>query len=470
MKEYLLIYMYAFNIFIAIYLIVYVSYLLFSGIVGTIVMLRKKRLELMHNYLDHEYYYPISIIVPMYNEGKSGVECVQNLFNLDYKLYEIVVVDDGSKDDTKRLVIDAFNLKPDFYRPIRLKIPCKPIKEIYKGNVNGINITLIHKENGGCKADAVNAGINASTFSYFLCMDGDEILQKDCLKYAARALLEDDRTIAVGGNIKISNSVTFKDAMPIKRNYGENILVDIQTLEYSRGFIGARVFQNMINANLIISGGFGIFRKQAVIDVGGYDPESIGEDMELTTKLHKHFRKNKMKYLMKYAPESICWTQGPEDLRDISKQRERWHMGLRQTLFIYRSMILNPRYGVLGLFMIPYMILYEFLYPIIMVMGIVSISIGAYFHLINWWYAIFYFLVYVLFNILLGSISYFGNYLLENEKINWKEIIHYFLIGVFDALIFRQYLTLVTFFATFKSRKKTKWHSPKRIENKIENK
>lgn len=469
MREFLIAYTEVFNYFIVFYLFAYISYLLIASVVGAIMVIRKKRLEYRHNIIEHDYFYPISIIVPMYNESESGLQCVKNLLNLDFKKYEIVVVDDGSIDNTKKLIIDTFKMKNEYYRPIQLKIPCAKINEIYHAEVNGVSITLISKDNAGAKSDAVNAGINVSKYGYVVVMDGDEILQSDCLKCASRAFMEDDITIAVGGNIKISNYTQFKDGMPVKREFGKNLLVDIQALEYSRGFIGARIFQDFMNCNLVISGGYGIFRKDAIIAVGGYDTHSMGEDMDMTMRLHRHYRKNKIKFRMKYVPESICWTQAPTTLKDLTKQRERWHFGLMDCMDKYKEMLLRPRYGTVGMFMFPYMVIFEFLFPLIMVLGLGSIAISAAFGLINYPYAIIYYLTYVLFNVLLGTISYMGNYLYESKTISFKELMYFLGIGFVDAFIFRPYVSLVAFVSTFNpARKKRKWYSPKRVENHID--
>lgn len=214
----------AYNYFFAGYLIVYCLYLIISNIYGFFKMFRYRRMEILHNVLDNEFFYPVSILVPAYNEGETAVQTIENLMKLDYRNYEIVVIDDGSKDNTKELVVEKFSLVKEEDRPIRYKVPCKPIKEIYCGKKDGVTITLLSKENGGCKADAANAGINVAAYPYIVNMDADEILQKDALKYAFRAILEDDNVVGVGGNLKISNHQRFKDAIPLAGNMGKNIV------------------------------------------------------------------------------------------------------------------------------------------------------------------------------------------------------------------------------------------------------
>ena len=456
------------NYFFAGYLVVYATYLIISNIFGSIKMYRNRRLEQLHNVLEHDFYYPISILVPAYNEGETVIQTVKNLLKLEYRLYEIVVVDDGSKDNTKQLLIDNFSLRQEVGRPIRYAVPCKKIREIYSGKVNNIRIIMISKDNGGSKADAINAAINVATYPYFVNMDGDEILQKDALKYACRAILESDNVIGVGGNLKISNDVEFYDAMPVAAGLGKNLIVNMQVLEYGRGFVGAKIFQNILNANLIISGGYGIFQKSAVIEVGGYDTSSKGEDMELTLRLHHHYRKNKKKYSMKYVPDSVCWTQGPANFRDLRKQRERWSCGLIQTISKYKCMILNPKYGIIGMFMLPYTIMYELLNPILMIVGWIVILWSAFDKTLNFPFVLYLYLMYVCFGIILTTISFLDKTYMKKDFFSLLDVVKCLLMGVVEAFFFRPYLALVGLVSYFKYKKIAEgaWFSPERVKTK----
>ncbi len=455
-----------FNAFITVYLWVYTIYLLVCCLGGAFDVGRRRRMESLHNVIDHEYYYPISILVPAYNEETAIVQTVRNLLRLEFKRYEIVVIDDGSKDGTKQCMLDAFPLALESARPIRYQVTCHPIHEIYSCRMGEVLITLISKENGGCKADAVNAGINVATYPYVINMDGDEILQKDSLRLACRALLESSNVIGVGGNIKISNNMRFRDAMPVSGGMGSNAVVNMQILEYSRGFLGTRMFQDILNANLIISGGYGLFKKDALIEMGGYDPVSKGEDMEITVKLQQYFRKHKIPFSMRFVPESICWTQGPANLKDLKAQRLRWHCGLMQTIIKYRSMILNPRYGVVGMFMLPYIILYELMSPIFMVLGCISTALCLVLGSTSIISAAVAFLMYVLLGLILTTITYIDNRYCPQEKLTFREMVKVVFYGLLDAFFFRPYIALVNFTAFFRYRKitKSKWVSPERIK------
>ncbi len=455
-----------FNSFITVYLWIYTIYLLICCLGGAFNAMKKRRMEAMHNVIDHEYYYPISILVPAFNEGEGVIQTINNLLKLEFKRFEIVVIDDGSSDDTKQQVLDAFPMVKETTRPIRYQVVCHPIHEIYSCRMGEVLITLISKENGGCKADAINAGINVAAYPYIINMDGDEILQKDSLRLACRALLENENVVGVGGNIKISNEMHFKDAMPVSGGMGKNPVVNMQILEYSRGFLGTRVFQDLMNANLIISGGYGLFNKEALIAVGGYDPVSKGEDMEMTVKLQQYYRKARKPFLMRFVPESICWTQGPASLKDLRAQRRRWHCGLIQTILKYKSMILNPRYGVVGLFMLPYIIMYELLSPIFMVLGLLSSGLSVWLASGSLLKVLMAFMVYVLFGLILTAITYIDNRYCPDEKLTVKEILQVLFYGLLDAFFFRPLIGFINFGAFFSYKKitKSKWVSPVRVK------
>ena len=455
------------NIFFFFYLMIYATYILVANLIGSISLYRSRKLEQLHNELNDSYYYPMSIIVPAYNEGSIIIQTIENLLKLDYKLYEILVVDDGSTDDTRQVLMDRYDFKRDSDRPIRYQVPCKPIHEIWVAREKGIAITLICKENGKCKADASNAAINLAAYPYFVCMDADEVLQKDALMYAARAIMSKGEVVAVGGNVKISNSVTFRDATPASARLGENFLVDMQVLEYSRAFVGSRIFHNIINTNLIISGGFGIFLKSAVIRAGGYDTTSMGEDMELTMKLHQYYRSHKLPYHMEYVPDSVCWTQAPASIGDLRAQRRRWHCGLIQNMWKYRRMAFNPRYGLIGLFMIPFMIFFELFASFFILIGWFNILLSLLTHQINLPYVLYVMAAYMLLGIVMTVTVFIDKMNMKNDYFSGLDVIKAFGIASLDSVIIRPWLFIVEFLSFFQyKRLKGRWISPKRVQVK----
>ena len=248
------------NLFFIIYLIGYSSFLFLSVVAGAIELYRSYRLEQLHNKLWQSYYIPVSILVPAYNEEVTVKDTVTSLLNLDYKLYEIIVIDDGSKDKTSQVLIDAFHMER-VARPIRHLIQCQPEEDVYECPNQKVPITLIRKKNGG-KADSLNAGINAARYPWFICMDADSILQHDSLEKIVRPVLEDENVIAVGGSVRPANGVVIKKGHVIKYRLPRNIIARMQSLEYDRSFLAARILLDKINANMIISGAFGLFEKK----------------------------------------------------------------------------------------------------------------------------------------------------------------------------------------------------------------
>ena len=342
-----------------IYLIGYSTFLFLSVVVGATTLYKRKVQDRFMNKFTEGYFVPITIVVPAYNEEVTVVETVKSLLMLDYKLYEIIVVDDGSKDTTSQKMIDAYNMHP-VRRPIHRSIECQPEEFIYESNKEKVPLTLIRKKNGG-KADALNMGINASQYPYFICMDADSVLQHDSLKKLIVPVLEEENVIAVGGTVRPSNDVELSAGKVKKYKLPSNILACMQLLEYDRSFLASRILFDKFNGSLIISGAFGMFKKETVIAAGGYDHGTMGEDMELVVKLHSYCLTNQIKYSIKYATDAVCWTQVPEKLRDLKKQRKRWHLGLFQTMWKHKEMMVNPKFGAVGFVSYMYFLLYELL-------------------------------------------------------------------------------------------------------------
>lgn len=255
------------GIFFIVYLIGYSTFLFLSVVVGSIQLYRQHRQRRLQNYLPNDYHMPISIIVPAWNEAVTVVATVHSLLNLEYQAYEVIVVDDGSEDDTSQTLIEAFNMHA-VHRPIRRQVPCQPEEFIYETRTQKVPFTVIRKKNGG-KADALNMGINAANFPYFICMDADSVLQADSLKKIVQPMLEDRHVVAVGGLVRIANDVELEHGRVKKYRLPRNLLACMQVLEYDRSFLASRILFDQFNGSLIISGAFGLFRKDVVIAAGG---------------------------------------------------------------------------------------------------------------------------------------------------------------------------------------------------------
>jgi cellulose synthase/poly-beta-1,6-N-acetylglucosamine synthase-like glycosyltransferase len=320
----------------------------------------------------------ITVILPAYNEAAGIVESVYSLLALRYPSYEVVVVNDGSTDDTLARLTAAFDLVPA-HRAVRTSIPTQTIKASHVSR-RSPSVWVLDKENGG-KADALNAGVAAAQYPYVCCLDADALIEPDALLRVAAPILDDpERVVATGGIVRIANGSTIDHGRVTGVRLPSNPLAVLQVLEYFRAFLIGRVGWTKLNALLIISGAFGLFQRQAVEEVGGYSTNTVGEDMELVVRLHRHYRARRAPYRIEFVADPVCWTEVPEDLGSLSRQRRRWHRGLGQTLWRHRDSVGNPRYGAFGLLAMPYFLLLEFLGPVVETIGvgltIVAFAVG----------------------------------------------------------------------------------------------
>jgi len=316
---------------------------------------------------------PIALLAPAYNEAMTIAESVRSLLSLRYPSFEVIVINDGSSDDTLRVLIDAFELRP-IHRHYELSIAHAPIRGVY-GARHQPRLIVVDKENGG-KADALNAGINVSRAPIFCSMDADSLLEPDALLRAVRPFVEDpERTVAVGGTVRIANGCVISHGQVIEVRPPRNLLALLQTVEYLRAFLMARLAWSRINALTIISGAFGLFRRARVIEVGGYTRGTVGEDIELVVKLHRLMRDKKAPYRVAFVPEPVCWTEAPEDLRVLGRQRSRWHRGALETFERHRDILVKPRYGRVATVGFGYILLVDVLGPIVEFLGYLLIPL-----------------------------------------------------------------------------------------------
>lgn len=317
---------------------------------------------------------PITLISPAYNEEATCVEAVKSLLLLKYPDYEILVVNDGSTDQTLSRLTAAFDLVPADRAPTA-GIPTAAVRGVYHSR-RLPDLWVIDKENGG-KADALNVGINYCRTPLFCGMDADSLLEREALIRIVRPFLEDARTVAAGGIIRIVNDCEVKAGMVTRIRLPRNLLAQFQVLEYLRAFMAGRMGWDALDLTLIISGAFGIFRRSVVVDVGGYATDTVGEDMELVVRLHRHCREKKLPYRISYVADPIAWTECPETVRVLGRQRDRWQRGLYETVTRHRSMLFNPRYGRIGLVAFPYFFFLEMLGPLIEFFGYLSFILAV---------------------------------------------------------------------------------------------
>ena len=438
------------------YLIGYSTFLFLSVIVGSLDLYKRNRQEKFKSILPTDYYLPISIIVPAHNEEITVVDTVRSLLALDYRSYEIIVVDDGSSDATSEVLAEAFDMHV-VHRPIRRRIECRREECVYETSAQKVPLTLIRKENGG-KADALNMGINASTFPYFICMDADSVLQYDSLRRIAQPVLEDGKVVAVGGIVRISNDVELENGRVKRYRLPRSILAFMQVLEYDRSFLASRILFDRFNGSLIISGAFGLFKKDTVIAVGGYDNKTMGEDMELVVKLHEYCTINGIDYAIRYATDAICWTQVPERLRDLCKQRKRWHLGLFQSMYKHRIMFCNYRFGAVSYVSYIYFLIYELLSPFIEVFGVFTMVLAWWCDLINVPFMLLFFLIYAVFGGVLTLTAFFSRIYTADLSVSFRDGVKAVCLCLFELGLLRFILAWVrcTAFVGYK-KKKLNW-------------
>ncbi|PRD56670.1 sulfatase-like hydrolase/transferase [Sphingobacterium gobiense] len=326
-----------------------------------------------------------SLIAPAYNEGKTIVENVRSLLSLYYHNLEIIIVNDGSKDDSMQKLITAYELERiSFF--VQGQLETKTIKGVYKSkNPAFRKLTVIDKENGG-KADALNVGINISSGDYVVCIDVDCILEQDAILKLAKPFLEqtDKKVIACGGVIRLANSCKIENGKITEVNVPKSWLGRMQALEYIRAFVLGRMAWSRASGLILISGAFGAFDRKIVLACGGYDKDTVGEDMELVVRMRRYMEERKEPYEVVNIPDPLCWTEVPETKEILSKQRNRWMRGTMETLWKHRKLMFNPRYGKLGMISLPYWFFFEFLGPLVEFSGYIIFLIFLLFGIVNW--------------------------------------------------------------------------------------
>ena len=333
---------------------------------------------------------PITILVPAYNEQKTIEASVTAILALHYRNYEVVVVNDGSKDGTLEALRHAFDLY-EIPRTYPETISTKPLRALYRSRAR-TKLVVIDKENGG-KADSLNAAINASRFPLVIAVDADTLIEPDALLRLTRPFLLGRRIAAVGGTVRVANGCVVKHGQVTDARVPRSLLPGVQVVEYLRAFLFGRLGWNRLGGNLIISGAFGLFRKDHLLAVGGYDATSIVEDLDLVVRLHRYLRTHKIRYEIPFIPDPVAWTEVPESLRVLSRQRGRWQRGLVAAMWQYRGMLFNPRYGRVGLIAVPFYTLGEMLAPLVEVFGYVIIVAGLIAGVVNVSFALLFILV-----------------------------------------------------------------------------
>ena len=323
----------------------------------------------------------ISILVPAYNEETTITASIRSMFQLTYSEFEIIVINDGSKDKTLEVLIREFALLP-FPDAPRAGLETKPVRGVYR-SMQYPNLRVIDKQNGG-KADALNVGVNAARYPLFCGVDADSILARDSLSLVAKPFMKHPDTVITGGTVRVANGCEVADGSLTKVGLPTNVWALFQVVEYLRAFLFGRLGWSRLNAMLIVSGAFGLFKTEVVIAAGGYRSNTIGEDMELVVRIHRLLRKAGTPYRIEFVPKPVCWTEVPEDFKTLKNQRIRWQRGLSESLSSNWGLMLNRRGGPPGWIAFPFMVLFEWLGPLVELAGYFFMLFGYAFGLISW--------------------------------------------------------------------------------------
>lgn len=383
-----------------------------------------------YNYLYRSKLTPgVSLLIPAYNEEATIINSVKSHLQTKYPDFEVIVINDGSKDKTFEVLKKEFNLT-GIYHVMYTGIKTKEIKSYYV-SLTHPKLVVIDKVNGG-KADALNVGINASKHSYFISLDADVILEKDSILRIMKPIAENpDQYIAAGGIVRIANGCVEEKGEIKEVRISQKPLVIFQIIEYLRAFTAGRAGFSQLNSLLIVSGAFGVFNVDEARKIGGYESESVGEDMELLVKFHRNLRRKKRKYNILYCAYPVCWTEVPENLEILGRQRNRWQRGLCDVLKRHKRMLFNPHYGRIGLFALPFFFIFEFLGPFIELFGYLYLIFLVIFGFINWPFFLLFMALAVEWSILL-SVSAI---LFEDLNFKWYKKWQYIAKLLFFAIL-----------------------------------
>jgi cellulose synthase/poly-beta-1,6-N-acetylglucosamine synthase-like glycosyltransferase len=364
---------------------------------------------------------PVSIIAPAHNENQGIAQSVRSFLTLDYPAIEVIVVNDGSVDDTLDVLTREFQLLRTDLAYVK-EVPCRAVRGIYMSQTEP-RLLVVDKEAGGSKADATNAGLNAASSPYVCVLDADSLLEKDALLRIMVPILADpQRVVAAGGIVRAVNGSVVEDGQLRKVRLPRRFVEIVQVVEYLRAFLVGREGWSYFNMLMIISGAFGVFRRDLVREVGGYRPAAIGEDFDLMVRMHRRLREKNIDYRACFVPDPVCWTEVPPDWKSVGQQRSRWQKGMIDTLWPNRNMLFRPRYGRIGFIALPNLWIYEALAPVIEVAGLASIVVAAFLGILSGHFL----LLFLIFGYAFSTMLSIGGVLLEEityRRYNdWREV------------------------------------------------
>jgi cellulose synthase/poly-beta-1,6-N-acetylglucosamine synthase-like glycosyltransferase len=431
-----------FNAAVLFYFIALNSIYLILFLISLVAVLKFVRRTFFSDYrqmMQSDMTWPISVLIPAHNEEKTIVETVRSMLMVNYGEFEIIVVNDGSEDLTLRRLIDVYELRRTD-RPYKRAIPTANVRAVY-GSLSHPNLTVIDKEKGG-KSDALNAGINLARYPLFCSIDADSIIEDNALLRVVKPFMEKPaETVAAGGIVRIVNGCDVKDGRVTRIALSDRALPILQVVEYLRAFLTGRVGWSNLQSLLIISGAFGIYRKQEVVEIGGYTHDTDTEDLELVVRLHEHMRRRRKPYRVVFVPDPVCWTEAPETLSVLARQRNRWHRGLLQTLWLHKRMLFNPKYGNVGMFAFPYFAVFELLGPFVETFGYLAVIVSYLLGILD----VQFFLMFLAVAVLYGMFLSIAAILLEEISFRrypgWLDLTKLLAYSVIENFGYRQVLS-----------------------------
>lgn len=394
---------------------------------------------------------PVSVIVPAYNEAECIIETIETLLDEDYPNLEIIVVDDGSSDDTELLLTRQYELieEPALFKD---ELKTKPVLRKYRKEFGEKTLIFVYKENGG-KSDALNCGLNICNSPYCVMLDADTKVQRGSIRIMLNHFLTNPKTIVCGGAIGSEKLQNYP-----KCSFFGKALIVFQILEYYRTFYMQRILFDKINANIIVSGAFAMFDTDSVKKVGGYQVNTIGEDMELTLRLHAFYASQGKEYSIEYAPEAKCTTQLPFTYKDYYHQRRRWHIGLLQSMTYHRYMLGNGNYGWAGIMSGTFFCMYELLAPFIEIIGMFTLIAANLLNILNLQFTIQATVLYVMIVIWIQAILVSAIHRYKVECISGKQRCSLFLISILEIVFYHPLNIVIKIAATIMSRRdRKKW-------------
>lgn len=398
------------------------------------------------NLMEKSPYTPgVTIVAPAYNEEKTVITNIKSLLNLDYPDYKVVIVNDGSKDSTLRLIIENFDMEkvPFAYEE---KIKTKPFRALYKSsNPKYSRLSVVDKENGGTKADATNAGINVVDTPYFVCTDVDCIIEKRALYRVVWPMMSSPvRMIAVSATLRMSNDCDVEGGEIIRAMPPKSLIPLFQDLEYARSYLLSKSGFQTLNAINNVSGGFGLFDTEIAIQAGGYDGDSFAEDMDMIGRMVRYMCDSGNPYRIVQVPETCCWTEGPSTLKILKRQRNRWGRGLVQFFNAHKDMLFKKRYHQYGMITLPYLLFFELLAPVIELIGYIGLAyiiMAGKLNFQTFWVMIL--ALYVFAQAISSAVIFYDIYVKTKFKSHW-EYVRYILASALEPLLYHPLIVIFT--------------------------